>query len=169
MESYGNLESQFQLLDQDIFSATDPQTFLSQPGAPHGPSPGFHAPEFRSQTRAYVPRSYGYPLSKEALKNFPRSFPLQAHDTGRPVNIVLPNGGTDAQILLILFRVERLERELGELKELSRDVVRAQEDIKATLESVKDGLNNFVSSITIAELQRGETPSEVPGGAAETI
>jgi hypothetical protein len=69
---------------------------------------------------------------------------------------------------LILFRVERLERELGELKELSRAVVRAQEDIKATLESVKDGLNNFVSSITIAEQQPGETPSEVPGGAAET-
>jgi hypothetical protein len=109
MESYGNLESQFQLLDQDIFSATGPQTFPSQPAAPHGPPPGFHAPEFPSQTRAYVPRSYGYPPSTEALKNFPRSFPLQAHDTGRPVNIVLPNGGTDAQMYVpLILRCLRL-------------------------------------------------------------
>jgi hypothetical protein len=97
MESYDNVESQFQLLGPDIFSATGPQTFPSQSAAPHGPPPGLHAPDFPSQTRAYASRSYGYPPSTEAFKNFPRSFPLQAHDAGRSVNIVLPNGGTEAQ------------------------------------------------------------------------
>jgi uncharacterized protein (UPF0335 family) len=49
---------------------------------------------------------------------------------------------------LILSRVERLEHEMQELK---RAVVQAQEETKASLESVKDGLDNFMSSITFAE------------------
>ncbi|KAK4097798.1 hypothetical protein N658DRAFT_500110 [Parathielavia hyrcaniae] len=89
MESYEHLDPQLDGLDLGIFSATGPQTFLSQPGAPHGPSPGFHTPELSSQARGYPPRSYGY-------QGVPR-FPPQAPGAGRPVNIVLPNGGTEAQ------------------------------------------------------------------------
>ncbi|KAL2165872.1 hypothetical protein VTG60DRAFT_3686 [Thermothelomyces hinnuleus] len=117
--SYNNLESQFQqleragILDPDIFSATGPQTFPSQPAAPHGPPPGFHVPELPSQARGYAPRSYGYLPSTEAFKGFPRSFPLQAHDAGRPVNIVLPNGGTES-LLILSGKVERLEHEVQE-------------------------------------------------------
>jgi hypothetical protein len=92
MDSYGNLESQFHqlegILTPDIFSTTGPQAFPSQPASSQGPPPGLQASEFPSQTRGYAQRSYG---------NFPRSFPLQAHDAGRAVNIVLPNGSTEAQ------------------------------------------------------------------------
>jgi predicted esterase len=55
---------------------------------------------------------------------------------------------TNDDSLLILSRVERLEHEMQELK---RAVVQAQEETKASLESVKDGLDNFMSSITFAE------------------
>ncbi|KAL2166207.1 hypothetical protein VTG60DRAFT_3122 [Thermothelomyces hinnuleus] len=170
---YNNFESQIQqqleragILDPDIFSATGPQTFPSQPAGPHRPPPGFHGPEFPSQTRGYAPRSYGHQPSTEVLKGFPPSFPQQAHEAGRSVNIVLPNGGTEAQSLLMLSgRVERLEREM---QELTRAVMRFQEETRASLESVKDGLDNFMSSITVAEQQPVETPREAPGVAAQT-
>jgi len=180
MESYDNLDSQIQqlegagILDLDIFSTAGPQTFPSQPAAPHGAPPRFHAPEFPSQPRGYAPRSYGY-------QGFPRSFPLQAHDAGRPVNIVLPNSGTEAQryiplllqcpdstddnsLLILSNKVERLEHEV---QELTRAMVRFQEETKASLERLKDGLENFMSSITIADQQLGDTPRESPGVGRE--
>ena len=104
MESYDNFESPFQqlertgILEPDIFSAAGPQTFSSQPLATHGPPPGFNAPEFSSQTQGYGLRSYRYLPNTEPFKGFPRSFPQQAHEARRPVNIVLPNGGTEAQL-----------------------------------------------------------------------
>ncbi len=96
MDPYDNLNSQIQQLEGagisglGIFSAAGPLAFPSQPAAPLGTSPGFHGPGFPSQTRGYSPRSYGH-------QGFPRSVPLQAYDAGRPVNIVLPSGGAEAQ------------------------------------------------------------------------
>ncbi|KAL2255210.1 hypothetical protein VTK26DRAFT_3863 [Humicola hyalothermophila] len=151
MESYEHLEPQLDGLDLGLFSATGPQTFLSQPGAPHGPSPGFHIPELSSQARGYPPRSYGY-------QGVPR-FPPQAPGAGRPVNIVLPNSGTDAQSLLLISKVERLEHEMLELR-------RGQEEIKTLLQKMKDSLDDFISSVTIADQQPGETPKEASSGVA---
>ncbi|KAL2143195.1 hypothetical protein VTI28DRAFT_273 [Corynascus sepedonium] len=180
MESYNNFESQIQqqleragILEPDIFSATGPQAFPSQPAAPYGPPPGLHGPEFPSQTGGYAPRSYGYRPGTEVLKGFPPSFPQQAHEAGRSVNIVLPNGGTEAQSLLMLSgKVEHLQNKMQELtrgmQELTRAVMRSQEETRASLDSVKDGLDNFISSITVAEQQPVETPREAPGVAAQT-
>jgi hypothetical protein len=75
---------------------------------------------------------------------------------------------------LLILRVQDLEREIRELKSVvmkgQEKDMKDQEKTMASLESMKDGLNdfmnNFMSSITIAET--GETPMEVPGGAAET-
>jgi hypothetical protein len=89
MESYEHLDPQLEELGLGIFPPAGSQTFIPQPGAPHGPSPSFHTSESSSQARGYPPRSYGY-------QGLPR-FPLQAPGAGRPVNIVLPNGGTEAQ------------------------------------------------------------------------
>ncbi|KAJ4288320.1 hypothetical protein N0V88_007358 [Collariella sp. IMI 366227] len=121
--------------DLDLFSATGPQTFSSQPAAPYGASPGFHALECPSQTRGCMPRSHGYLPSTEAFKGVPRSSPSQLYDTGRPVNIVLPNSGTETQSLFLILssKVERLEHEMQELR---RAVVQAQEESKVSLENI---------------------------------
>lgn len=72
----------------------------------------------------------------------------------------------DGSLLILSSKVERLEREM---QELTRAVVRFQEETKASLERVKEGLDNFMSSITIADEQPGETPrEEAPRGAAQT-
>ena len=71
----------------------------------------------------------------------------------------------DDSLLILSGRVERVEHEI---QELTRAMVRFQEETKASLESVKDGLDNFMSSIMIAEQQPGETPREALGGAAQT-
>ncbi|KAK3312477.1 hypothetical protein B0H66DRAFT_644666 [Apodospora peruviana] len=172
MDSYENLNSiqQFEgagILDLGIFSATgaqtfpSPQTFHSQTAASRGIPSGHHAPEFSSQTRSYASRPHGQ-------QGYSRSLPVQ-HDAGRPVNIIL-NGGTEATSLSILCnRVESLEREVqglkSEIQELKCVVVQFQEETKSSLESVKDGLNNFISLITIADHQPGETPREALGVA----
>ncbi|KAM7190658.1 hypothetical protein V8F33_009322 [Rhypophila sp. PSN 637] len=161
MESYDNLNSIQQLddsgiLDLGIFSATGTQTFPSQPAASRGIPSGFHAHEFPSQTRGYAQRSYGQ-------QGCSRSLPVQ-YDAGRPVNIIL-NGGTEATSLSLLSsRIESLEREVQGLK---YTVVQSQEETKSSLESLKDGLNNFMSLITIADQQPGETPKEALGEGLE--
>jgi len=96
MASYDNLESQLDetgFPDLGIFPAPGPQTIPPQSAvAFHGPPPGFHASEFPSQHRVYAPsRLYGY------HQGVPRSSTPQAHDASRPVNIILPTGGTDTQ------------------------------------------------------------------------
>ncbi len=54
------------------------------------------------------------------------------------------------------------------MQELTRAVGQFQVETKALLDSLKDGLDNFMSSITIADQQPGETPREVPCGVAQT-
>jgi hypothetical protein len=66
--------------------------------------------------------------------------------------------------LILSNKVERLEHEV---QELTRAMVRFQEETKASLERLKDGLENFMSSITIADQQLGDTPRESPGVGRE--
>ena len=65
---------------------------------------------------------------------------------------------TDGSLLLI-SKVERLEHEMQELR-------RGQEEIKTLLQKMKDGLDDFISSVTIADQQPGETPKEASSGVA---
>jgi uncharacterized membrane protein len=60
---------------------------------------------------------------------------------------------------LLLIKVERLEHEIQELK-------RAQEETQTLLQKMKDNVDNFISSVTFADQQPGETPKEASSRVA---
>jgi hypothetical protein len=59
----------------------------------------------------------------------------------------------------LLSKVERLEHEIQELR-------RGQEETKTLLQKMKDGLDDFISSVTIADQQLEETSKEASSGVA---
>lgn len=60
---------------------------------------------------------------------------------------------TDDSLFLFISKFESLEREMQGLR-------RAQEEMKTLLQKMNDGLGEFISSVTIADQQPGETPRE---------